>query len=848
MASHVRTVGTALLLSALLVVAGVVCFRCGHVGARPQDAEPDAIGGASERAAASSGETTSSSSKTAASPGGSGSRGVARAKFEDTIVATSPEHIERPALPAHLRRIVVRLVFDDGYPLADMSVSAYPAPLDGKDGAPDGASAEANAASTWSIGSGTVLHTKTDADGRATFCVSDGARFMLSGEGGPGRPPLASGVIRADADEVVATVAARPVRLMVVDESGAPFPNLLIEAGGTAPTQPERAWCVTDADGRAVFRGFAGRVGLSLNVDDGEGFVEAYFVRRSGAVEDDGDSIFVATDSESRLVARRLTAASGRIVDGSGVPVANADVVLTAVYAGGFHLSIADVESKADGRWRCVLMTDGRWISDASPPATLRLEVRSPGVSTPTVVERPFARFGADCSFGDVAVPTAPRVKFRVVNAAGAPVARVIVNAEFKLPPDAPQWTLAEHTNSNGVVVVIEPASDVRFSFQGNGAACVVSANDEARRLDGPGQKVVMPEPSGLMLVVPPGEPRADDWLSYEARWNNASSGEERVNRGRFLPDGRERLPAVAEGTKFSIVLYACGGRYAEIVCIAPPTGEVREVPLPLPPKNVLNVRVVDEAGSPVTGFGVSVHAVGGEDGEPLIEESPQESRSAWSTPCIGDRSGEMLLRIDVRGAVTEQRVMLTPPFTDVVVRVEPPRTVRLVLRDPSSASLELNSVSVHVVSGPTRLKVPGEHDGRTAVFTMQAPRSEVVRFRVDYAGEVFAVDAAPHAAEVELALPAVGTIVAVVAPRPARALMTVDVVPLAAGSVVVQTTKDRGPSEPVWRSAPIRVRPGRCSVTARLCCFGYSPRHDGVELGVREVVVVAGRETVLEF
>lgn len=253
-------------------------------------------------------------------------------------------------------------------------------------------------------------------------------------------------------------------------------------------------------------------------------------------------------------------------------------------------------------------------------------------------------------------------------------------------------------------------------------------------------------------------------------------------------------------------------------------------------------MRAVDAGGNPVAGFGTSLRSGAG---APLKEAPPDSSRIEWTTRCVGARSGELLVRVEVGGVVTERRATLTPPSTEVVVRVVPPRTVRLVVRDPTSAQPDLASVAVD--AGPCRKIEREELDARTVAFSTRAPGDEAVRFRVADAGEIFEVEAAPTADEVEFALPAAGTIVVLAARVPAAAWLWVEAVPTAEGSAPVSTIERWGTADRMRRSAPLRVRPGRCSVVARLR-YGYGADSDVVELGSREASVVAGQETVVDF
>lgn len=697
------------------------------------------------------------------------------------------------------------------------------------------------------------------------FRVPRDARFRLTGGGGIPYPSFRSNVVAATDDELVATVEARPARVVVVDEAGVAVEGVEFEATGSTTVGDGKVWRWTDASGLVVFRGFRENVRLELLREGGA--VSAYIVGGPRApaggwvsdrvfdasrqqwtlrrwlprVGDEGADIetFAAANAEVRVVVRRLTALRARVVDRLGVPVEGAAAIASVDYGGGFVVPFGNSLTRDDGRVRCALSTEGRTFAADMTPASLSLEIWTPGVPTPTVVARPIVRLGVDCDFGDVVVPTAPRVKFRVVDPRGAPIKGAVIAARSDLRGDAPLSNPLGETDANGEAVLIEPLSEASFVVQTGLMRRVVSATDWARRLDGPGQTVEMPEVSTLAFVAG----AAGVGAFCEARWTDAATGEPRSHRAEFSADGRAVLAGMVPATRVAVAFSDCNGGYAEADCVSPAAGEVAEVAVPPPPPNVLHVSVVDEDGAPVAGFGASLRA---EDGSALLSVPPESGRTEWTAPCIGVRDGAVVVRVEVLRIATEARAALTPPLTRVVVRVAPRRAVRLEVRAQRTDDPAPDGVLVAV--GPTHsLDRQGRTESGACEYWASAPESEPVLFRVAYAGEVRYVEAAVGMSAVELTLPAVGTVVAACARCPTFATLSVEAVPMAEGSEPVRDDSFFGPADSVWRSAPIGVRTGPCSVTAKLS-FETPAGPRVVDLGVREARVAAGKETVVEF
>lgn len=855
MASRTRILGATILVAAV-VVAGVVLRVRGEEGATPFD-------GGSERPGAKA-PPASGRADSADPPDRATSRRVDRAAFVDGSDAADAASVEEPPVPPHLRRVVVRLQYDDGHPLAATPALAERA--DSADGRVSSRedSPEAGDATAWAGHGGAVVWASTDAAGRSVFRVPRGAAFTLRGDGGVPYPPFRSGVVTATEDELVATVAARAARVVLVDEAGAAVGGVVLAASGAGPAGNGSARQTTDAAGRAVFRGFAGRVRIEIYGDFGE--FAAAFVRTPAAgkedEEEDGEAdVYAATDAETRIVVRRLTAATMRVVDRNGAPVEGALAAFTVDYGDGVAANTENQRTGADGRVRTAVPTDDAVLAADVLPRSLRFAIWAPGSTTATVVERPAPRMGDPCDFGDVAVETAPLVKFRVVDARGAPVEVAYVEALTAPRAEVPWTGERVATDATGTAVLHEPRDGLGFSVSGGGVRVVVAATDEARRRDGPGQTVALPAGSTVRLVMT--DPARAAGAGFEAR---ALDGDPEgfACSGNFSDEVRALLFGAPAGARLTVALYGCNGAYAEFACVAPADGESVDVPVPAPPTSVVRLTVVDVDGVPITDFGASFYAP--DDGRLLADIEPEPGRAELTTPCVGAFSGDVLVRATVGGTPTERRVALTPPLTQVVVRLAPQRTVRLVVREPRSAALDAAAIMVDEERNRDLNAV--RIDARTTAFETYAPADEAVRFRVDYAGENFVIDVPAGKTEGELVLPATGTVRVVVGRRPVAAILWSEARPLADGATEVGSFDDFTPatrellSSPLrvragrdeftpatreWRSFPLRVRAGRCTVRAQLT-FTVSPETQTIDCGTREVTVVAGKETVVEF
>ena len=395
---------------------------------------------------------------------------ISRAPFVDPVEPAAAGPVDPgdddPAapVPAHLRRVVITLVFDDGTPLAGIRTNAEfseerPA-VDGR--------------GTASTDDGAIVRGTTTSAGRVSFLIPRAAQVRVSVLGSDRYPPFRSEWFGPDVAETRAVLAAVPVRLTVVDDAERPVPGLEFFADGCSPVGGGIAKATTDADGRTVFRGFAPEKALLIGLDragvcytrDCDRFAVTAVLGGAPYDPQSTEEFAAAPPADLKVTVRRLLFVGARVVDPTGKPVPGATVGVSLVIAGSAPpIEFEPGYTNGDGRFSRPLPLNGKGVGLDAMMVEVGFAVVTPDGRGTYVAVRPGPSPGGNLDAGDIVVPAVPAVRlleFRIADESGKPVvgARMVAVGQDGLPDFSRRIVASE---VDGRLVYPARPDDVRF-------------------------------------------------------------------------------------------------------------------------------------------------------------------------------------------------------------------------------------------------------------------------------------------------------------------------------------------------------------------------------------------------
>ncbi len=848
-----------------LLAIGVVLSRPGRSG------DDEGASSSSRRDAAGAAVPDGSAGES-----GAASR-ISRAPFSDPVDLAHTGPVDPgdddPAapVPAHLRRVMVMLVFDDGTPLVGVRASA-----EISEDRPAGVGR-----GTASTDDGAIVRGTTTEAGRVSFLIPRAAKVRVSGLGGDRFPPFRSEWFGPDVSDARAVIAAVPVRLEIVDDAGRPVAGLKFFANGRSPVGTGMAKATTDSEGRAVIRGFAPEEALLIGLDQ----AGVYYTRDCdrfavtavlGGEPFDPDSPegFSATPPDDlKVTVRRMPIVGVRVVDPTGKPVGGATVGVALVVAGSATpIEFEPDYTNWDGRFSRPLPLNGKNVGLDAVMVEVRFSVTTRDGRGPYVTVRPGPPPGGNLDAGDIVVPAARLLEFRIADESGKPVvgatmlplgpddlpdfSRLAVESEvdgrltYPARPDDVRFYCGEGEMSDVFVdapVFADTAADVAvrsitlrraasFRFEIEGA-------DESRYQEA-SAVVVAPARMFSRLMTRSAPPDAPFQRSVELR-----------------PTAEKSLAGIEPGAAVTIEFRDDQGIYAAVPAVAPAAGETRAIVAPLPPpETTLIVEVSDVLGRPMNVIEVLVRTIP-TVGEPTVvaKDDVVDGRCVVA----GLRAGRVQVRVD-SDPTTDVEVALTAPETKLVVRLPVQRVVVLAFLGPDaderpddfSAAAFANGRRLNVLLDdvPEELPPPPAETGR--FVSVRAPAEASVEFRMRWGGTDHAVTAGPGVARVEWTPPAAGRLLVKQPRRDVAAEFELHMMRIgpARGSDAVPPPSVRvqefAPSEDAWVWEPIVLMPGRYRIELyETVSNPRNPQETSAKLLTSsDVEILVGRETTFDF
>jgi hypothetical protein len=826
------------------------------------------------RGAPSDGSTDARSATRAAAPTGSGrplgspttSRAVARAAFADVGDPDDPaaSPVDGPVAP-HLRRVAIALAYDDGHPIAFAPVRAV-LPQGPESGPVDPPWSDEG---PWNVAAGARPFGMTDARGVVALILPRSERCALvAGSTGESTeterafagPRFRTPEFAVEADEVRLAIPARATRLRLVDVDGAPLAWRRVEASGRCGTTDgnDSAALAADATGVVVFRGFAEGAELLCDVAEDLRFPSGGAPEAETAATASpparlvGGELRVPTGADVEVRFRRLNVVRARLVDGRGAPAADARMAVVATYPGVGAAPVVAASSGDDGVVYLVVPADGVRMSAVAAPTELRCEFSAFGRVPTTSLPWPAPSAPRFFDYGDVKLPFFETFRLTVLYADGTPCEDAHVSAHYgDVEASREAADAVARSDAEGRATLADERLAGRRGFLVRRGELGVLAPDDpaARATEWPGLIVRLPATSELTYALPEPSNQEHLWASiaWDARGDVGAGGA----KASFDARGEARFGFVPAGAVVRARFVDCVGDYATSTTTIPAEGGAVREAAPRPPAVSLRTRVFDADGQEILSYAVEAF---GKFGERVYQSddagAPPVPRpdGTLPEPCLFARPGD---EIDVvaseRGRpIASARVRVVAPTTEVALTAAPTRTVRVRFVDPSPLGLDGKLLSA-TVGSPFGVVTPvRKSESRDAVeFEAAVPAGAVARFAASYCGVSYVRKIPPDVAAVEIVAQPTGVLAARTSARPLPATFVFEAVGAGERGVAEETSEWRTPRDAAWTLPPFRVPPGRYRVRARLLLEGIGAP---VELGEREVDVVAGVRTVVDF
>ncbi len=826
----------------------------------------------------------------AANASSSAASRISRAPFTEPVEASAADPVDpgdddpSVPVPAHLRRVTFTLEFDDETPLAGVRVGA-----ETFEDRPAGVGR-----GTASTDEGAIVRGTTTASGRVSFLIPREAKVRVFGLGGELFPPFRSEWFGPDVAETRAVFAAVPVRLAIVDDAGWPVPDLKLFANGRSPVgRNGMAKATTDAEGRAILRGFAAGESLLIGLDqagvyftrDCDRFAVTAVLGGEPFDPDSPESFSVTPPADLKVTVRRMPIVGVRVVDPTGKPVAGATVGVSFVIAGSATpIEFDPYHTNWDGRYSRPLPLNGKEVGLDAVIAEIRFSVTTRDGRGPYVAVRPGPPPGGVLDAGDIVVPALRLLEFQVVDDSGRPV---VGAALLPVGPDGlPDYSrLLAESEVDGRLTYPARPDDVRFLCGGDqmsdafvdaplfadaaADAAVRSITlrraasfffktdgDDLSRYQAVSAVVVAPARTFSRLKT-----RSTSPDSLFERFVDLRARIVQIPRNADRPTIDESLDGIEPGAAVTIEFRDDQGTYATGAAVAPAAGETRTIIAPLPPpETTLIVEVTDTSGRPMNVIEVLVRTIP-TVGEPTIvaKDDVVDGRCVVA----GLRAGRVQVRVDSDPS-TDVEVALAAPETKLVVRLPVQRVVVLALVGPDaneppddfSADAFANGRRLNALLDdvPEELPPPPEEKGR--FVSARAPADAPVEFRLRWGGTDYAVTAGPGVARIEWTPPVGGRLLVKQLRRAVAAEFELHVVRIhpARGAEAAPPPSvhmcEFGPSEEAWAWEPVLLTPGRYRIELHESV--PSPRNPLKKsdklLTSSEVEIVAGREAMLDF
>ncbi len=813
----------------------------------------------------------------AASASSSAASRISSAPFTEPVEASAADPVDSGAddpsvpVPAHLRRVVLTLVFDDDTPLGGVRVGA-----ETFEERPAGVGR-----GTASTDEGAIVRGTTAASGRVSFLIPREAKVRVFGLGGDFFPPFRSEWFGPDVADARAVIAAVPVRLAIVDDAGRPVPGLKFFANGRSPVGTGMAKATTDAEGRAVFRGFAPEESLLIGLDqagvyytrDCDRFAVAGVLGGEPFDPDSPEGFSATPPDDLKVTVRRMPVVGVRIVDPTGKPVGGATVGVSLVIAGSTTpIEFEPDYTNWDGRFSRPLPLNGKTVGLDAVMVEVRFSVTTRDGRGPYVAVRPGPPPGGVLDAGEVVVPADRLLEFQFTDESGKPV--VFATLLPVGPNGLPDFSrLLAESEVDGRLFYPARPSDVRFFCGETGmtdvfvdAPVLADATADAAvrrvtlrraasfRFETEGADESRYQEASAVVVAPA---RAFSRVTTRS----APPDEPFPRTVELRPTAEKSLAGIEPGTAVTIEFRDDQGTYATVAAVAPAAGETRTIIAPLPPpETTLIVEVSDVLGRPMNVIEVLVRTIP-TVGEPTIvaKDDVVDGRCVVA----GLRAGRVQVRVDSDPS-TDVEVALAAPETKLVVRLPVQRVVVLALVGPDaneppddfSADAFANGRRLNALLDDVPEELPPPPDEKGRFVSTRAPADAPVEFRLRWGGTDYAVTAGPGVARIEWTPPVGGRLLVKQLRRAVAAEFELHVVRIhpARGAEAAPPPSvhmcEFGPSEEVWAWEPVLLTPGRYRI--ELHESAPSPRNPLKKsdklLTSSEVEIVAGREASLDF
>ncbi len=805
--------------------------------------------------------------------------GAVDADAGDPLSAAEPSSAADPSgpddpsvpVPAHLRRVAVTFVFDDGTPFVGVETRGRifeQLPVgDGR-----------GAAST--VGEEIDCGTTT-ASGRVSFLVPRAAEVLVFALSDGRYPPFQSDWLGPEVVDARVVIAAAPLRFAIVDEAGRPVPDLTFVATGSSSFGGGTATATTDAEGRAIFRGFApaasllvelGRFGAGISRDC-DRFVVTAVLGGERSPPGSLEGFRAAPPADVKVTVRRLPTVDVRVVDPTGKPVAWAMVGVSCVFAGSAKLlEYAPDSTNRDGRFSRTLPLNGRDVGQDVVLVEVRCSVVTRDGSGPYVVVRPGPPSGEGLDAGDVVVPAERLLEFQVEDESGKPVDGATV---MSVGPDGlPDFSRPDFwTDDDGRVIYPARAEDVRF-FCGDEKLSDVFVDAPVladAAADAAVRKIVLRRAASFLFE--PG------WTDEARRRDNVAVVSaparkfSRLTTRSAPPDApfpvsvdlrpatQRSLDGIEPGTAVTIEFRDWQGTYAADTAVAPAAGETRTIVAPPPPLDAtLIAEVSDVNGLPMNVAEVLVRTIP-TVGEPIVVARGRVVDGRCVVAWL--RAGRVQVRVDSDPS-TDVEVALTAPETKLVVRLPVQRVVVLALVGPDaneppddfSADAFANGRQLNALLDDVPEELPPPPDEKGRFVSTRAPADAPVEFRLRWGGTDYSVTAGPGVARVEWAPPAAGRLLVKQLRRVIAATFEVRMVRIGpsrdSDAVPPPSVRSQrfAPGEDAWVWEPIILMPGRYRIELyETAPNPGNPEEASAKLQTSsEVEIFAGRTTTLDF
>lgn len=656
-----------------------------------------------------------------------------------------------PVPPTH-RRVAVTVAFDDGAALADVE-----ADVRSVEEAADDAEREA-----WGDAARTVS-LKLDSEGRGSVVVPKGAAFALYGGGGTEHPPFLTPAAPAGASEVRLVIPANPLVVDVVDERGAPFPGVAMQATGRGTGGSGYGTLVSDAAGRATFRGFVTEISVQLEASSPRETTGVVVLTWNGEPSRAG-GVSAPRDYDPpcrvAVVARRLPVVVGRILDPEGMPVAAAWAEVVGRVAGRPQtIPFGGARTGPTGRWAVVIPRDGREISLNAVVTTVAVTLIAPNLAPQATLER-HGSFGAETiDFGDATIVRPRTLRFRPIDAAG----RAVEGATLGVSDGASTiWDESRVVREEGGVLAwCARPEDRNFVIAAEGFLdAEFTADADGPPGFGPVRDVVLSRGGVLRIAAPPGG--AGDFsvqLSSNALLGSRLGAVFDGNGGHLLVAGRVDAEVAFEftglrpGVPSKCVFLQDDVVYAETIMPPFVADETRTLVAPAPPVRATLAGTLRRADGSFIEGGVRLSR----DGTAIIEFATDDAGRAQIE---GVPEGRYVIEGIVDGVAAARReIEVKAPETTFALVVAPLRTVVLRVKDVPRDLTESLVVDAEASDGG-HAGVSGRLEDSVSVFEVRVRGDATATFLVALGEWRTSVVAPPGADEVEARAPAYGRLV----------------------------------------------------------------------------------------